>query len=171
MTKNSYRAPVAMVNYSAQLHDARQKAVSQDVLGHPLVPSIPVNTKPDRCGFWGSPLPAVTPGDSQGLARAELVLSPGHRLSPCTCHSCCVSHSLRWKKLLLLWFCKATYNQCHSKGVACLIVFPPVTLLERGASTRQALWSRTVSREGWAQHLPLPGACRGAGPSHSPGRC
>lgn len=97
-----------------------------------------------------------------------LALHPRHRLSPC-CHS--VRHSLRWERLFLPWLWKAPCNQCHRKGVGCLIVFPPLTFLERGASSRQVLRSRTMGQEGWAHHLPLPGVLGGAGPTHSPVRC
>lgn len=41
------------------------------------------------------------------------------------------------------------------------MVFPPLPFLEREASSRQALWSRTMSQEGWAHVLPLPGALGG----------
>lgn len=60
-------------------------------------------------------------------------------------------------KVVFTLFLKAPHNLCHWKGVGCLIAFPPLLFLEREASSRQALWTRTMSQEGWAHRLPLPG--------------
>jgi len=81
--KNSHGALVATVNYSVQLHDARQNGVSQHVLGHsPSPQSIPSQTGVG-VGGWGKP-PPCTAGHGRGCRW-----QPGHRLSPCSCHSCC----------------------------------------------------------------------------------